>query len=864
MAFAASRPAQQVSPNMASPSPSPSASIEPTEDSATDGVILALIVGSITTVICLVVFEILRHYVPTVFEFRQALRDRGEKTGHRGENLKVPDPPSKVPLVGWIQSTLQQTPEKLEITHGLDAAFFVRYLRSKVVLHFVLTFLCCVVLIPIYWTAANKDLPETDELRTQGFQVVSLGNIPSDNSWRFYVAFSVYVLSAVLTVIATLLDYKAYDQARRRYRASNDPSNFAVLFQDIPVDMATEEKILAYWDGLFPGKVEYVHHVLNANKIVKKQAKWLNAVTRRERAEWEVVNNPKLRGSRPTHKVGTCVCCKGGDAVVDSIEYWAEQQEHYAQKITRCQKEKDPAQLPHSRSAIVVFKTKRAASIAAQVLFARKDSEWCASRAAEPNAINYSVLAISNETKDIRKLAVQVALFLLTVFWSVITIAVQGLANITALAETEIKVAGGGTIRPFAFLSFFGKATPNVKAFVQGLLPVIVQSVLTSLVPIIIRVANSFTRTASRAKLEGEIRDFFSFFLFFNGFLFVLLGGAFIQSLPDLVKLVSPIDFVGIANLLAKAVPSQGSYFMAFALVKALSENMMQLHQIGRVVIRWALRKFLCKTPRQLNAKDYGGSIFLYFRYYAFAQLLSIISLTYSAVSPILVPCCLCYYVTAYLVFTHNLSYTCVQPFDGGGEMFQGSVKSTFTGLVVQSMVMGGLFGLKQQPTLSTLSFVCAGIVLIPFLYMRRRFPRVVEHGSLVETALADAEKGGEKRISSSVARLYRHPGMEPVPNPVENLSGLSEDQRLSLPHKTSPAVAAEKAIIAAEHGEDIENAFAAGKVDSVTATSVIGAAKTGGGSVSAEPHEPSIEAAPFASKKSSVYLDAKGDTSAI
>lgn len=162
----------------------------------------------------------------------------------------------------------------------------------------------------------------------------------------------------------TLLDYQAFDKARRRFRASSSPSNFAVLFQDIPADIATEEKIHAFWEDLFPGKVEYVHLALNAKKLVKKRARWLNAVTRRERAEWDFFNNPKLAGARPTHKLGALGCCKGNDSIVDSINYWQEQSLHYEQKISQYQKEKPQKHVPALRAAMVVFKTKRAASIA--------------------------------------------------------------------------------------------------------------------------------------------------------------------------------------------------------------------------------------------------------------------------------------------------------------------------------------------------------------------------------------------------------------------------------------------------------------------------------------------------------------------
>lgn len=409
---------------------------------------------------------------------------------------------------------------------------------------------------------------------------------------------------------------------------------------------------------------------------------------------------------------------------------------------------------------------------------------------------------------------------------------------------------------PFRFLDTIAGASPQVKAFVEGVLPSIVQSVLISLVPVFITIFVSISRYPSMARLQAVVRNWLSFFLFFNGFLFVVLGGAFIQSLKDLVKVVNPPDIKAMADLLAKAVPSQGTFFMTFVVVQSLSDNMMQHMQLARVALRWIFRKLLCRTPRQLNSKDFGGSIFLYFRYYAFAQLISIISLTYAAIQPVIIPCCLCYYLTAYFVFTYQIAYTSVQPFDAAGEMFPGAVGSTFVGLVLQSIVMAGLFGLNKQATLSTLSLIFTGVILIPYFYMRRRFPRVTEHGSLVETALADAEKGGEERIAPSVARLYRHPGMVPVPDPVEDLSGLTAEQRSTISTEGATAAKTAASIDTASPGSnDIENAFEAGAVESVAATAVAGPELT----------ESKAEAAvvgPELIELESVYLDARGDSS--
>lgn len=184
---------------------------------------------------------------------------------------------------------------------------------------------------------------------------------------------------------------------------------------------------------------------------------------------------------------------------------------------------------------------------------------------------------------------------------------------------------------------------------------------------------------------------------------------------------------------------------------------------------------------------------------------------------------------------------------------------STFVGLVVQSLVMGGLFGLNKQPTLSTLSFIFAGVILLPFLYMRRRFPRVTEHGSLVETTFSDAEKGGEEQITAKLARLYHHPGMAPLPDPVPNESGLTEEQLKSIA-VTAPASAAKKSVDPGGTSprsptSDIENALASGAVESVAATDAICIDSGIGNPKDGVEIEPAFQCS---ESDGSVYLDAR------
>lgn len=86
------------------------------------------------------------------------------------------------------------------------------------------------------------------------------------------------------------------------------------------------------------------------------------------------------------------------------------------------------------------------------------------------------------------------------------------------------------------------------------------------------------------------------------------------------------------------------------------------------------------------------------------------------------------------------------------------------------------MFGLNGAEIQSTLSFVTCAVSLTAYLYMRRRFPRVTKHGSLVEAQIADTQIADKGKLTEDIACLYVHPGLAPLPKEVPNMSGVDED----------------------------------------------------------------------------------------
>lgn len=214
------------------------------------------------------------------------------------------------------------------------------------------------------------------------------------------------------------------------------------------------------------------------------------------------MNNPKLGGERPKHKVGSCACCRGDSAVVDSIDYWEEQQQHYEKIYIEQQQKRDPKYARKLQSAVVVFKSKRAASIAAQTLFARKNSEWRTARAPEPKAVNWNALAMSGKTADIRKLITAVTVTALSLFWVIPVVFIQGLANLEALSEVKV-----GNETPFSFLKKVQTWNPTLIGFVEGFLPPVIQSVFLALIPVFIRLLVGISRVISIGRQDTLVRN---------------------------------------------------------------------------------------------------------------------------------------------------------------------------------------------------------------------------------------------------------------------------------------------------------------------------------------------------------------------
>ena len=535
---------------------------------------IALAIGIALTI----VFSILRLYVPDVFEHRRLLNTWKEYDDYNGRRVGLTQPQPTRSFFGWWKPLFQTSEEQIVRNIGLDAAVFIRFIRTCLVITGVLAVFSCTILMPSYGTSPRVDGTEDIETDTtdadksnsakfnntdlEGLRIVSLAMVPpgSDRLWATVV---MEFLMAFLVVYFLTIDFSRFAEWRRDYRISETPANYAVVVLDIPENSRTVEDVRNRFERYFPNQVADVQLIRKCSKACKIQGKLDKAVANREAAEF--VKDKK--GEEPQTRPGMCGCLMLNKPKVNAIDHWTAEQERLTTELTE---EGLEADLTHS--AIVLFTNKKAASIAAQVNSQTTSTEWSVVRAGEPAATNWPAMDVPGIQAEVRSVAVAIFVVIFTIFWTIPAAFIVGLFSIRGIQE-KLK---------WGFLEELIDSNEALVALVEGLLPPIVMSVLVSLIPSLFRFLVKQERIVALETVERKTRDYFYIFTIYGNFFVIALGSAFLQDLDALTD-----NFSNIFNELAKQVPASGIFFASFILIQAFISPMLQLSGIVRIILRW-------------------------------------------------------------------------------------------------------------------------------------------------------------------------------------------------------------------------------------------------------------------------------------
>jgi hypothetical protein len=134
-------------------------------------------------------------------------------------------------------------------------------------------------------------------------------------------------------------------------------------------------------------------------------------------------------------------------------------------------------------------------------------------------------------------------------------------------------------------------------------------------------------------------------------------------------------------------------------------------------------QKYMCLTAREFETAeaapelDYGVT-------YCPHLFIFLIAMTYSFISPIIIPFAACYFVLGWLVFKYQLVHVFVQRFESGGTFWPVVYSKMSTSLLIAQLCLVGIFGLKEVPA--------QAVLVVPMPILTLLFDRYVLAASLV------------------------------------------------------------------------------------------------------------------------------------
>ncbi|CAN8061726.1 unnamed protein product [Agarophyton chilense] len=445
-----------------------------------------------------------------------------------------------------------------------------------------------------------------------------------------------------------------------------------------------------------------------------------------------------------------------------SLRYWSGKEQKLLNKIEAERRRTEVFDSCSStRAAVVTFRRKNEASMAAQVCFSSSHFKWFLSPAPDIHAMNWDAFGISVRTVLVRKLSAVLLTTALIIFWVIPTALIQTLANIEALSKTHA----------FAWLGFVNNLTPEFSGFLQGLLPALVLELVMIVVPKIIRWIVMIQRIPSQVEIEKQVLQNLIAFLFFSHLIYIVLSGSLLEYSNEIIRNPSTI-----VRILGTTIPQQGTFMMNVILLATLVQTPLEVLQIPRLIRRWfGLKR--AWTTRDREIVDASGSLADHFLTYAYGTIFLVLALVYSTLAPVMIIICAFFFIFSYIVMKYSLVYTFTKPWEGFAALHHIVLQGITIGLLVKQITMGGYMSLMGQATLATLEFVVAAVTIVIVVVYRRKVAPILEHVALEDLAVpqtvaATATRDVSKKLSSGsnagssdevAAEMYVHPCFSPV-----------------------------------------------------------------------------------------------------
>ncbi|KAG1348174.1 putative CSC1-like protein ERD4 [Cocos nucifera] len=456
----------------------------------------------------------------------------------------------------WIKDAFSATEAGVVEAAGVDAAVYLVFLSSVLGILVLSGIVLLPVLIPVAGTDHNVNAHAENSNGTfNNLDKISMGNVQEESPRLWAFLLGTYWVSFV-TFYVLWKAYKHVSNLRAVARSSPEvkPEEFTVLVRDVPrapPDQTIKDHVDSYFRALHP-ETFYRSMVVTDNKEVNKIWEEIEGYKKKLAraevvyAESKTTSNPN--GTRPTNRTGFLGLI---GPKVDTVDYCSEKIKELLPKLEAEQKltlrEKQQA------AALVFFNKRPAAVLASQTIHAQMLDTWTVMEAPEPEQLLWTNLPKKLYEREVRQSIVYGVVFLTVVFYM---IPISFISAITTLENLR-------KLLPFLKVIVDREA---IKTVLEAYLPQLALIIFLALLPTFLMFLSKAEGIPSEGHAVRAASGKYFYFVIFNVFLGVTVGGALFASL----KII--IDRPGqIVQMLGTSLPGNATFFLTFVALKYCS-----------------------------------------------------------------------------------------------------------------------------------------------------------------------------------------------------------------------------------------------------------------------------------------------------
>ena len=370
-----------------------------------------------------------------------------------------------------------------------------------------------------------------------------------------------------------------------------------------------------------------------------------------------------------------------------------------------------------SYSAIVVFKTKKAASACTQLLLSSRPFSLQVQAVPIADDLIWSNASMPKADRAQREALGTVLYVTFNMLFIFITSILSYLADLKNL-EGAIPL-----IKPI--LEELG---PKVKSIIQGILTPLAFNIAIFVAPYVLLLILKMTGKISKSDIQSSLMSNYAWFLFFQ----TSIIGAVFSSFFEIILIWQHENLQGIIERIRNRMPNASHFFANVILQRAFIGLMLVLMQPGVLVKKFAFSALLpkwYKTPRMKqefrNPNEIQPGI-IFPEYIVFPYQITMAFLT---ITPLSIIPGLLFYGVATFVFKHQFVYSYAVPNESGGLYWRKLSVHLISGVLMNQIFAVAQFRNHREtvlPTMSMLLLIGLTAAYIPFL--ERTFGNVCEN----------------------------------------------------------------------------------------------------------------------------------------